>query len=383
MTEATADVLSEDWVPLYQSTYAAVSAPVEPWPHPAFQYLRGGSHGDDTAQAFKTLEDQLFAAGNSPRAYLVENMTLFGSGFLLHNGKHFLRETRYLVVDLEPRLKRSQQNKSEASSDLYWIMAANASSNNYWHWTAQSLPAIYQSLEFLKTLGISNVGLIVPVLNTYQREYLQLAGLGDYPVLEVRPDQTLHVRHLVYSQLLGGGAAFLPNRFRYGVRDMVKTRAHAAQVTRSGRLYLSRQDAVRRPLLNESDLENRLKDDGFEIVRASELSVAEQVRLADAAELIVAPHGAALTNGLFSNPGSVVYELGQLTYPNAGPASLLRISGAIAVFDFFADDGLSALTAGWKVNQDTVVRTLEIIYAILHGGGVVPMPTNLPAANKT
>jgi capsular polysaccharide biosynthesis protein len=73
-------------------------------------------------------------------------------------------------------------------------------------------------------------------------------------------------------------------------------------------------------MLNEDDVRALLEPAGFETVFMEGRSVAEQAELFAAADVIVAPHGAAMANLVFCRPGTVVVEL----------------MGANTIGDFFA-----------------------------------------------
>ncbi|WP_161827250.1 glycosyltransferase family 61 protein [Brevibacillus choshinensis] len=75
------------------------------------------------------------------------------------------------------------------------------------------------------------------------------------------------------------------------------------------RIYVSRGDAKRRQVKNEQDVMDYLKRYGFDCVLLDGLSVAEQAQIFFSAEVVIAPHGAALTNLVFSKPGTKVIEL--------------------------------------------------------------------------
>jgi capsular polysaccharide biosynthesis protein len=76
------------------------------------------------------------------------------------------------------------------------------------------------------------------------------------------------------------------------------------------RLYVSRKRAAVRRILNEADFETLLRDNGFTTVHLESSSWSEQVAMFAAAEVVLAPHGAALANIAFCQPGTVVAELG-------------------------------------------------------------------------
>lgn len=75
------------------------------------------------------------------------------------------------------------------------------------------------------------------------------------------------------------------------------------------RLYLSRQKAANRRIINEAEVEDILTDYGFQTVYLEALSVAEQAALLAQAERVVAVHGSGLTNLVFCRPGTQVLEL--------------------------------------------------------------------------
>ena len=82
------------------------------------------------------------------------------------------------------------------------------------------------------------------------------------------------------------------------------------------RLYIDRRGTRLRRLGNEDELAAALARMGFVAVRPETMSFADQVRLFRGADMIVAPHGAALTNLGFCRPGTQVIELLMDAYCN-------------------------------------------------------------------
>jgi hypothetical protein len=74
------------------------------------------------------------------------------------------------------------------------------------------------------------------------------------------------------------------------------------------RVYISRSLASRRPV-NEDAVEAMLKDYGFAIVHTETIGIHEQATLFNQADIIISPHGAALTNMLFARPGTMIVEV--------------------------------------------------------------------------
>jgi capsular polysaccharide biosynthesis protein len=75
------------------------------------------------------------------------------------------------------------------------------------------------------------------------------------------------------------------------------------------RLYISRGNAIRgRGILNEEEVKEVLAEFEFREFVADRYSVAEQAEVFASAEVVVGPHGGALTNLVFCSPGTKVIE---------------------------------------------------------------------------
>jgi len=75
------------------------------------------------------------------------------------------------------------------------------------------------------------------------------------------------------------------------------------------RLYIARSAQTNRRLVNEADVKAALAAEGFVAVQPERLALSVQIALFANAEIIVAPHGAALTSIVFCRPGTALIEL--------------------------------------------------------------------------
>jgi len=74
-------------------------------------------------------------------------------------------------------------------------------------------------------------------------------------------------------------------------------------------VYLSRQKAPKRKIINNSEVETALVSMGFEVVYAEELSFDEQRKIFYETKILITPHGAGLSNVLFMQPQTKVIEI--------------------------------------------------------------------------
>jgi capsular polysaccharide biosynthesis protein len=75
------------------------------------------------------------------------------------------------------------------------------------------------------------------------------------------------------------------------------------------RVYITRRDAIRRPLVNEAEIEREAISHGFAVLEFSVLPLWHQIAIARNARMIMGPHGAGLSHIVFAKPGTKVIEL--------------------------------------------------------------------------
>ena len=110
--------------------------------------------------------------------------------------------------------------------------------------------------------------------------------------------------HAVLPSLPSFPGAVPPETIQY-VRSIVPEKPQ--QEIR--KLYIERGKSKRRRIPEEGRIIDWLITQGFEIIDSGNMSVKDQAAAFAQAELIVAPHGGALTNLLFCRPGTKVVEL--------------------------------------------------------------------------
>lgn len=85
--------------------------------------------------------------------------------------------------------------------------------------------------------------------------------------------------------------------------------------------YISRRRSSR-SLINEIEIELALESHGFTILYLEDFSLSDQISLFSSLEIIISPHGAGLTNIVWSKKGLIVIELLSLNYYNGCYAAL-------------------------------------------------------------
>lgn len=174
--------------------------------------------------------------------------------------------------------------------------------SNYYHWILENLTRI----QVLKDSGadVKDFHYVICGENDpIVMESLAKFGITSQQVIFLKR-QLYHFRSLIVPSLLVPAAQVAP-------RTVTCLRGLPWRAAAEGprRLYVSRNDAVIRRVSNEADILERLAPYGVTPVTLRGCTLDEQRALFAGAELVVAPHGAALANMVFCSPGTGLVEL--------------------------------------------------------------------------
>jgi capsular polysaccharide biosynthesis protein len=147
----------------------------------------------------------------------------------------------------------------------------------------------------------------VPRSSAFQRELLDLLGIPADQCID--SDEVTHVRA---ETLVVPGLNAQIERNPPWLSAWLRERCKPADVDRipGRRIYLPRRASKHnRSVTNEDAVIEALQARGFELFDPGAVSVADQIHTFGEADVIVAPHGAALANLAFCSPGSALLEL--------------------------------------------------------------------------
>lgn len=193
---------------------------------------------------------------------------------------------------------------------------------NYYHWLADVLARWYLIRQ-------SGIPVDCYVINgrggkraAFQEETLAMLDIPRKQVVKSKKGIHLSAKRLIVPSLQPYALnPFVPHPMPgWAVRGLRAEMLRRTQPRREhdapSKLYVSRGDAKIRQVVNEEQVTELLRGMGFTVVMPGQMSVKEQIRLFAGAELIVAPHGAALANLLFCGEGTGVLELFAPNYVN-------------------------------------------------------------------
>ena len=219
--------------------------------------------------------------------------------------------TRYGVSDSDcNELPWKQYRRIEGTTLLF---GSSQGAHCYYHWMLDLLP----KMGVLEKAGIPLSSIdhfLVRELNgSFQKETLEKLGIDASRIIETKKDSYLQCDKLLHVEIDNGinmkMHRLVPNYMKhlfppmYPVGDRIK-------------LYISRPAGVRRGIANEEALLPILEDAGYTVSTMEGMSVHDQSQLLARADVLISPHGGALTNMVFCRPGIKVVELfGRHVYP--------------------------------------------------------------------
>ncbi|MBT9316123.1 glycosyltransferase family 61 protein [Leptothoe spongobia] len=178
---------------------------------------------------------------------------------------------------------------------------------SYYHWTYETLPKLIYLSNKRKEFKVDKLYFHFGYLgHPYQRQALRRLGFSYCQVLDAKRIKSLMAQEIVVVKL---------NETRLEPSNHLCRAIKAVFINRPvkepyRKIYLTR-DHIKtgRKLINEIELRELLDAYGFQIVIAEKLTVAAQAKLFNESKYVISPHGAALANIAFCEPGTKILEL--------------------------------------------------------------------------
>jgi hypothetical protein len=234
----------------------------------------------------------------------IRSLRIESSGNILLNKKYLL-DTDFGSVQGVASLPLKQRNHDVDIAIAPWSHRWG----RYYEFVVHILSKLCRIKETVDPSSWNAAKVCYPLHNKpYERQYLSLLGLGEDAVLDTR--EPIEPRSIIISNLQSSNRMLTPTRLA-SLRDAFVGEIQPPAGKR--RMYLSRK-GWKRHVLNENEVRRVVSSYGLEIIESMPTSVEEQIQLFSEASLIVAPHGAALTNLVWCSPGTHVIELFTRSY---------------------------------------------------------------------
>ena len=177
-------------------------------------------------------------------------------------------------------------------------------SNGYFHWMLDVLPKWVASEKYIK-----NHVLLLPFSLSQLSFVKDTLKLLNVPFAIVYPRDVFFVGQCLVPEYTAPTGNFQPSLVQQ-LRLRLKEGLNLGKLDRSLRkIYISRAKATKRKILNENEVNIVLAKFGYEIHHFEDYDFSLQVQIIHEASHLVSLHGAGLSNMLFLNKGSKVFEI--------------------------------------------------------------------------
>lgn len=180
---------------------------------------------------------------------------------------------------------------------------------NYYHWMTDVVPGLCAIQKDGVDLNSIDKFIIYHDLHDFQKDTLKQFGIEESRIHRL----AVHGKYIAAEELI---VPSFSNRMALGMGRWVPEflrsvfiTDYADSSTSSRKIYITRSAKDVRGITNESELRNLLLQHGFEPVVMENLSLKEQAITMRQAGVVIATHGAGLTNVMFCKAGTSIVEL--------------------------------------------------------------------------
>lgn len=327
------------------------------------------------ARVLGTQETELTYSWSDAFAYRLKNVSLAGSA-----GHVFFRDGSLFNVDPLTRVIKKDRTVRRPircfarveKGPLLHLCGPN--SENHGHFILDYLPKVVLLLERFRAAPGARI-LLSPNRKKWQCRYLSHFGIDPARVIEM-DHGTLETDELWYAPILHSenGIAKLSDPANHlSVRAALSQKPLPQQMPLC--IFASRLDAPNKKLLNEERLSERAREilGDVRIVKLSEHTLEEQLRLFASATVIIGAVGQNMTNVLFASGKLVLtMTLEENLWPGKrswGRAyhNLALLNGNKAVL--MLRDTPEDANHNWNFDEDRFAATLKLSWELFQRGG--------------
>jgi capsular polysaccharide biosynthesis protein len=187
-------------------------------------------------------------------------------------------------------------------------------SANYYHFLCDAIPDIWMYINHGGCISDLDAILMPYSGAKWQDEIFQLLSIDINKIKGLHAFDKCLIKSAHISFRAKGGLTSSP-MLHHSLSSFFKPDAFEADGS-PRKIYASRLGSKRRQLINELELIEFLKNQGYMIISCSKETVSSQIRLFRNADFIIAPHGAALTNIAWCKPGTKVLDIIPVEHAN-------------------------------------------------------------------
>lgn len=265
---------------------------------------------------FKRKRYQIFEV-NDARIFTncVENLSIIKDDQLIPQGSFQQIDSKLVKPSLNETLRSGTPKILKRINGTVLVLEQGASGfNNYSHWFMDILPKIELVSNVINLKKFDYF--YFSKLNNFQKDTFKLLKInnkildsGKYKHIIAK--KVIFMTHPYYTKgTFPSAQNNLPKWIIHNARDKF-LRFKINNNRKYKKIFIDRSDSLKKhcKLINNDQVIDYLSKKGFKILKMSEYSFREQITFFYNAKIIVAPHGAGLTNLIFGKRNSKIIEI--------------------------------------------------------------------------
>jgi capsular polysaccharide biosynthesis protein len=222
--------------------------------------------------------------------------------YLFVNGHHynFINSDDQIIFNNDFIFKIDEQNVRIENNAL--ILSTSGSNINYFHFIVDFVPKF---LLYINEISKFDLIIINGPIELFVKEFMGLFSITNLYVSNNK-ESVMCRRSIVPTSLsiTGNPSSVSIDMIRENLLPFSKLKSNYSE-----KIYVSRKNSNRRKVINEKKVEKYMISKGFDVVNLEELSLIDQITTFKFLKLVISPHGAGMTNLVFSDSGVKAVEL--------------------------------------------------------------------------
>ena len=247
-------------------------------------------------------------------AFIHDQKVVNGPSFQIRNTNFSKIENNIVFEKGTPRIQKRLKGR------VLSLLSGGAGNYNYWHWLFDILPRL-KIIAGKFDLNQINYFLLPDNSKRFQKETLELMGIPKKKQLSSQK-----YRHIIADEIISCDHPYvtnnnatsaiqnLPQWIINWLRRKLTKDLNLHDSNFPSKFYIDRGDASPnisklRQIVNEKEVIDKLSKHKFKVIKLSDYSITDQIKLFFNAKRIVGLHGAGFANVMFSNTDLKMLEL--------------------------------------------------------------------------
>jgi hypothetical protein len=238
---------------------------------------------------------------------LSDALLLGNTGALVHEDKIVIESMLDAKKCLRsPSYRKEQSLNTKYKTGTYSSIFYLPEAKNLYHWLIECIPRLFVLTKHKK----DNITIVIHKdICKLNMEILDsiLEGIDNISIEFISKEEKWSFEEYIFPSFPANlNSGYLPNEIAYLMRDNIMGSYNSDKNKEKNKIYISRKNADCRRVVNREDIYNVLRKNDFKVVRLETMPYSEQVSLLSSSDFIIGPHGAGLSNILYSDDAKVL-----------------------------------------------------------------------------